>query len=64
MNCLICGIEVPDYEPKYCCDGRECGCMGQPVDPCICSNRCWDALIKYIGHPYEERRKLAGIDKH
>lgn len=30
-------IQVPnDYEPEYCCDGRECGCYGLPVNPMFC----------------------------
>lgn len=28
--CIICGIEVPDYETyEKCCDGFMCGCMGR-----------------------------------
>lgn len=35
-KCVICGTYVKDYEPEYCCSGRECGCMGLPIEPCIC----------------------------
>lgn len=28
-----------------CCSGRECGCMGQPIDPVVCSGECFDALL-------------------
>ncbi len=28
-----------DDEPEICCDGRECGCMGLPINPPIC-NEC------------------------
>lgn len=35
-GCLI-NIKVPkDYVPEYCCDGRECGCMGLPNNPMLC----------------------------
>jgi len=40
--CMICGTTIPDYDPKMCCSGRECGCMGQPTEPAICSDECWD----------------------
>ena len=64
MNCLICGKPVPDYEPKYCCNGFECGCMGMPVDPCTCSLRCDQAVFDYIGLTFDERRILAGISRY
>jgi len=62
-TCLICGKPVPDYEPKMCCDGRECGCHGLPIEPCVCSKECDRAVYDYIGKPFDERRKLAGIKK-
>ena len=62
-KCLICGKPVPDYEPDYCCDGYMCGCQGMPMTPCCCSMKCEDAVFNYIGLPYEERRKKAGIEK-
>jgi hypothetical protein len=62
MNCLICKKPVPDYIPQMCCDGRECGCMGMPVNPCICSDQCYDAVMNGIGKPFDERRKDAGIE--
>lgn len=39
-GCMICGGEL-GYEPQMCCSGRDCGCMGMPVDPPICSDECW-----------------------
>lgn len=33
---------MPDYDPKMCCDGFECGCMGQPTEPPVCSKECYD----------------------
>ena len=61
--CLICGKFVPDYVPKMCCSGIDCGCKGQPIDPCVCSQECSDALFKGIGKTFEERRIDAGITK-
>lgn len=60
-TCLICGKPVPDYVPEYCCDGRDCGCYGRPIHPCVCSDACRAAMMNYIGKPFEERRVLAGI---
>lgn len=39
--CIICGTEI---EIQMCCNGRECGCMGQPVEPPVCSSKCEDEL--------------------
>lgn len=60
--CLICQKPVTDYEPVYCCDGHDCGCGGQPMNPCVCSSKCEDAIYANIGKDYDERRKLAGIE--
>lgn len=62
QTCLICQKPVPDYEPQMCCSGRECGCMGQPTEPCLCSKECGDALFDGKGGDYDERRKRHGID--
>jgi len=40
-ECQKCGNQVLDYQPQLCCDGRECGCLGLPLEPCICTE-CWD----------------------
>lgn len=66
--CLICRKPVPDYVPQYCCRSvgeavaNMCGCGGSPTEPCVCSDRCWQAVMDYIGHEFDERRKLAGIE--
>jgi len=62
-RCLICGKVVDDYEPSWCCNGQECSCRGQPTNPCVCSDKCEDAVYNYIGLEYEERRIKAGIEK-
>lgn len=54
--CLICDKPVPDYVEKRCCSGIDCGCMGQPIEPCVCSQECYDAIIKGIGKPIWQRR--------
>jgi hypothetical protein len=59
--CEICEKPVYDYEPEYCCSGRDCGCMGQPTEPCVCSQECSHALFNGIGKTYEQRRIDAGI---
>lgn len=41
--CEICGTEI---EVKMCCSGHECGCMGLPVDPPVCSESCYDQYMK------------------
>jgi hypothetical protein len=43
--CIICNERVSDFIPKVCCDGRECGCMGLPVNYCICDkSQCLDKM--------------------
>ena len=44
-HCLICGKEI---EVQVCCSGGDCGCMGQPTEPPVCSSECYDI--------WEERR--------
>ena len=54
--CLICGTWVERYAPIHCCGGGfDCGCRGQPVNPCVCSEECEKALSDVDGS-YEERR--------
>lgn len=59
-NCLICNKPVSDYEPVMCCSGYACGCMGHPMNPCVCSKECDSALHTCIGS-FEDRRITAGI---
>ncbi len=40
--CKICEAEI---EVRICCNAFDCGCMGQPVDPPVCSNECYDKLM-------------------
>ncbi|NII73237.1 hypothetical protein FHW84_001806 [Dyella sp. SG562] len=59
--CLICSVWVEQYVPIYCCGGGfDCGCMGQPTNPCVCSEECGEALFDINGS-YEDRRIRYGI---
>ena len=44
--CEVCHKFVEGFEYKGCCSGRECGCMGRPIEPCICSEECWKQAMK------------------
>lgn len=43
--CEVCNTFVEGFEYQMCCSGKDCGCLGMPVEPCVCSNECWDKLI-------------------
>ena len=47
--CIVCGNEI---EIQMCCSGRECGCMGQPTEPPVCSEICYDELMNNIEKYY------------
>jgi|688.fasta_scaffold491836_4 hypothetical protein len=49
--CEICGKEI---ELKICCSAFDCGCMGQPLEPPICSEKCYDI---FICKEYNEKKK-------
>lgn len=44
-TCMSCGEEFYGEEPKMCCSGRDCGCMGQPIEPVVCSNKCYESVM-------------------
>jgi len=44
-NCMVCGDEL-DYIVEYCCNAFDCGCMGMPTEPPVCSRVCYDRLMK------------------
>lgn len=44
--CMVCDTQFFGPEAKMCCDGRECGCMGRPTEPIVCSEKCYNALFK------------------
>lgn len=43
--CMNCGKNFQGEEPKMCCSGRECGCMGMQIEPVVCSDECYDKLM-------------------
>jgi hypothetical protein len=51
LNCMVCGESFQGEEPRTCCSGRDCGCMGMPIDPIICSEEC------YYNLPHMKNRK-------
>lgn len=36
-QCYECGKVAAGYEPIFCCNDTECGCMGAPINPPICA---------------------------
>ena len=60
-KCVVCSAEI---EVRYCCDGRDCGCMGQPIDPPVCDDKCYDELMNNIQKYYPIKTKiLTGKEK-
>lgn len=55
-KCIVCDKEVPDYIPEYCCNGLECNCHGQPIEPPVCSEDCWNKLLS-MGKDIKEVEK-------
>jgi len=43
-RCMVCDKEFLDVEPQMCCSGRDCGCMGMPIEPVVCSEECYNKL--------------------
>ena len=44
-DCEMCGKPLVNYDPKMCCSSFDCGCMGLPTNPPVCSGECWDAML-------------------
>lgn len=44
--CMVCGKDFMGPEPQMCCNGRECGCMGLPIEPVVCSEECYNKIVK------------------
>lgn len=45
LTCMVCGSKFMGPEPKMCCSGRDCGCMGLPTEPIVCSKECYEKGI-------------------
>jgi len=48
LNCWGCGEEFQGEEPKMCCSGHMCGCLGMPIDPIICSEECYKLFLEKL----------------
>jgi hypothetical protein len=57
--CIVCGKEI---EVKMCCSGYDCGCMGQPTEPPVCSDVCYDELMNNLEKYYPTNNTPTGID--
>lgn len=58
-QCFACKKKLPkDYEYRYCCDGFQCGCYGEPTDPGHCDNEvcmelAFNSNYREYGHMWE-----------
>ncbi len=43
--CSSCSEKYFGVEPEYCCSGRDCGCMGRPIEPDYC-DKCLEKLYE------------------
>lgn len=43
--CQRPGCQNEIAKPQTCCNGFDCGCMGQPIEPPFCSNECYDKYM-------------------
>lgn len=46
--CMVCNKEL-NYKVEYCCrgfSGHNCGCLGMPTEPPVCSSECYDKVIQ------------------
>jgi hypothetical protein len=46
--CQGCNETYLGPEPQTCCSGRDCGCMGMPIEPMVCSTECFDRLMERV----------------
>lgn len=46
LSCMVCDNKWMGGMPERCCDGYQCGCMGQPIEPVVCSEECYNKLFK------------------
>lgn len=43
--CQVCDGAYFGHEPEYCCRAFDCGCAGQPLEPSICSEKCYNKIM-------------------
>lgn len=61
LNCMYCNVQFKGSKPKMCCSGVDCGCMGMPIDPVVCSKGCYDMLTNNaLTALQQENARLAG----
>lgn len=41
--CELCSTPIVGFLYEHCCSGIECGCGGQPIEPCVCDD-CMEML--------------------
>lgn len=59
MKCARCNeVDIP--EPEFCCNGRECGCMGLPIDPPYC-DKCYAEAMEEANKKYAEPGVIHGV---
>ena len=59
LECLNCGEIFWGEELKGCCSGKDCGCLGLPINPPICSRTCWEEYFPGKGFNYEAEEAIA-----
>lgn len=63
LTCEVCGKEFLGDPPIICCSGRDCGCMGRPIEPVVCSKECFDKIInKYKNEKQKKNYKTKHHD--
>ena len=55
--CDICGNDI---EVTMCCSGHDCGCMGMPTEPPVCSKECFDKYVEKYSKLKDDARTNKG----
>lgn len=59
-NCIVCNTEI---DIEMCCNGNNCGCLGQPIHPPVCSEECYNILMKDFDKYYSNDKIPVKIKK-
>lgn len=59
-HCEVCETEI---EVRMCCNQPDCGCMGMPIDPPVCSSECYDKLMEQH-RPKSDNFTITKTKKH